>query len=54
MSSPLSAARRIVVKVGSALLVDPQSGRINRAWLQTLVASERWITLVNVDRPTAS
>jgi glutamate 5-kinase len=37
MSSPLGAARRIVVKVGSALLVDPQSGRINRAWLQTLV-----------------
>jgi glutamate 5-kinase len=37
MSSPLGAARRIVVKVGSALLVDPQSGRINRAWLHTLV-----------------
>jgi glutamate 5-kinase len=38
MSSPLGAARRIVVKVGSALLVDPQSGRINRTWLETLVA----------------
>jgi glutamate 5-kinase len=37
MSSPLGAARRIVVKVGSALLVDPQSGRINRAWLESLV-----------------
>jgi glutamate 5-kinase len=37
MSSPLGAARRIVVKVGSALLVDRQSGRINRAWLHTLV-----------------
>jgi glutamate 5-kinase len=37
MSSPLGAARRIVVKVGSALLVDPQSGRINRAWLHTLL-----------------
>jgi glutamate 5-kinase len=37
MSSPLTSARRIVVKVGSALLVDPQSGRINRAWLETLV-----------------
>jgi glutamate 5-kinase len=37
MSSPLGAARRIVVKVGSALLVDSQSGRINRAWLHTLV-----------------
>src|SRR5450755_4096288 len=38
MSSPLGAARRIVVKVGSALLVDPQSGRINRGWLETLLA----------------
>jgi glutamate 5-kinase len=38
MSSPLSAARRIVVKVGSTLIVDPQSGRINRAWLEALVA----------------
>jgi glutamate 5-kinase len=38
MSSPLGAARRIVIKVGSALLVDPQSGRINRGWLETLVA----------------
>ena len=38
MSSPLGAARRIVVKVGSALLVDPSSGRINRGWLETLVA----------------
>jgi glutamate 5-kinase len=38
MSSPLGAARRIVVKVGSALLVDPLSGRINRGWLETLVA----------------
>ncbi len=38
MSSPLSAARRIVVKVGSALLVDPASGRINRTWLKTLLA----------------
>jgi len=27
-----------VVKVGSALLVDGDSGRVNRAWLETLVA----------------
>jgi glutamate 5-kinase len=38
MSSPLGAARRIVVKVGSALLVDGAYGRINRAWLKTLLA----------------
>ena len=35
--SPLVRARRVVVKVGSALLVDPESGRINRTWLETLV-----------------
>ena len=36
-SSPLQRARRIVVKVGSALLVDAETGRINRAWLETLI-----------------
>ncbi len=36
-ASPLSSARRIVVKVGSALLVDGATGRLNRAWLETLV-----------------
>jgi glutamate 5-kinase len=36
-NSPLAEARRVVVKVGSALLVDPQSGRLNRAWLEALV-----------------
>jgi glutamate 5-kinase len=35
--SPLVSARRVVVKVGSALLVDPETGRLNRAWLETLV-----------------
>jgi glutamate 5-kinase len=35
--NPLAAARRVVVKVGSALLVDARSGRLNRAWLETLV-----------------
>jgi glutamate 5-kinase len=36
-ASPLASARRIVVKVGSALLVDPETGRLNRAWLETLI-----------------
>jgi glutamate 5-kinase len=35
--SPLVQARRIVVKVGSALLVDAETGRINRAWLESLI-----------------
>jgi glutamate 5-kinase len=36
-TSPLTRARRIVVKVGSALLVDQSTGQVNRPWLQTLV-----------------
>jgi glutamate 5-kinase len=34
--SRLAAARRVVVKVGSALLVERSTGRVNRAWLETL------------------
>jgi len=34
--SPLASARRVVVKVGSALLVDGETGRLNRAWVETL------------------
>jgi len=32
----LTDARRVVVKVGSALLVDQATGRLNRAWLESL------------------
>lgn len=32
----LREARRLIVKVGSALLVDAKTGRLNRAWLETL------------------
>jgi glutamate 5-kinase len=35
--SPLATARRIVVKVGSALLVDSDTGDLKRAWLASLV-----------------
>jgi glutamate 5-kinase len=31
-------ARRVVVKVGSALLVDARTGRLNRQWLESLAA----------------
>jgi glutamate 5-kinase len=34
----LTDAKRVVVKVGSALLVDAEKGRLNRAWLESLVA----------------
>jgi len=36
-ASPLATARRVVVKVGSALLVDQESGRLNRSWLESLI-----------------
>ncbi|MGH8289479.1 MAG: glutamate 5-kinase [Steroidobacteraceae bacterium] len=36
-SAPLAKARRVVVKVGSALLTDTETGRINRAWLESLI-----------------
>ena len=36
-ASPLTRARRIVVKVGSALLVDQATGQVNRPWLESLV-----------------
>ena len=34
----LRDARRLVIKVGSALLVDGRSGRLNRSWLESLAA----------------
>src|SRR5437879_2790004 len=40
-AAPLTQARRIVVKVGSALLVDGDTGRVNRAWVETLVEDLR-------------
>lgn len=41
MSRPVPAIadfRRIVIKVGSSLLVDAKAGRVNEAWLASLVA----------------
>ncbi|NNG05358.1 MAG: glutamate 5-kinase [Inquilinus sp.] len=36
MTGPLSRARRLVVKIGSALLVEEPSGHIHRQWLNAL------------------
>lgn len=36
--SPLAQSRRVVVKIGSALLVNAASGQLNHAWLETLAA----------------
>lgn len=44
MTNPLAKAKRIVVKIGSALLVDPATGEPARAWLAALaedIASAR-------------
>ena len=38
MTDHLARARRIVVKVGSALLVDSEAGAVKREWLSTLAA----------------
>jgi glutamate 5-kinase len=32
----LASARRLVIKVGSSLLIDPETGTANRAWLSAL------------------
>jgi glutamate 5-kinase len=36
--SPLASARRVVIKVGSALLIDPARGAADGAWLAALAA----------------
>lgn len=36
MASPLATAKRVVLKIGSALLVDPSTGEPARAWLNAL------------------
>src|SRR6185437_5541839 len=38
MSDPLKDCRRLVVKVGSALLVDAETGALRRDWLKSLCA----------------
>jgi glutamate 5-kinase len=37
MSESLATARRLIIKIGSALLVDDTSGDIRRDWLAALV-----------------
>lgn len=37
MTSRLEQAHRVVVKIGSALLVDSQTGKLNRTWLDALM-----------------
>src|SRR5689334_16264536 len=37
-ATSLVTARRVVVKVGSTLLVDGRTGRLKRTWLKALLA----------------
>ncbi|MCH9013351.1 MAG: glutamate 5-kinase, partial [Proteobacteria bacterium] len=36
MTRHMAAARRVVVKIGSALLIDGERGTLHRAWLNAL------------------
>lgn len=36
IDNPLTRAQRVVIKVGSSLLVESGTGQVNRAWLETL------------------
>ena len=38
MTGPLAKAKRIVVKVGSTLLVDSAAGALKRDWLASLAS----------------
>ncbi|MEQ1581309.1 MAG: glutamate 5-kinase [Steroidobacteraceae bacterium] len=38
VARPLLQARRVVIKIGSALLVEQATGRLNRAWMETLAS----------------
>ena len=44
----LTDAKRIIVKVGSSLLVDAEKGRLNRGWLESFVAT--WRGFASADR----
>lgn len=45
----LTSARRIVVKIGSALLVDRASGALRADWLASLAKDVTWLKSQNID-----
>jgi glutamate 5-kinase len=45
----LNDARRIVVKIGSALLVDRKTGQLKRDWLQSLADDVAWLKSLSKD-----
>ena len=45
----LSAARRVVIKIGSALLVDRVTGKLRQDWLAALAQDVVWLKSLGVD-----
>ena len=45
----LTSARRIVVKIGSALLVDRDTGALRRDWLVSLCDDVAWLKKQGID-----
>jgi glutamate 5-kinase len=45
----LTAARRIVIKIGSALLVDRQTGALRSDWLKSLAEDVAWLKGLGLD-----
>ena len=45
----LSAAKRIVIKIGSALLVDRSTGQLRSDWLASLAADVAWLKSAGAD-----
>ena len=41
--APLTSAKRLVVKIGSALLVDRASGQLRNDWLHALALDVAWL-----------
>ena len=47
--APLTDARRVVVKIGSALLVDRTSGHLRADWLVQLAEDVQWLKSLGKD-----
>jgi len=45
----LTTARRLVVKIGSALLVDRETGNLRQAWLRSLAEDVDWLKSTGAD-----
>lgn len=45
----LSTAKRVVIKIGSALLVDRETGALREAWLRDLASDVAWLRRQGID-----